>query len=87
MNVEIGAEAALFPEKEYIKGIFVAVWEVDSIAACASFMGNANANDGETSRSSLIILFLSCWLTVWFLHGMVVMFAKHGARHPYVLGS
>jgi hypothetical protein len=22
MNVEIGAEAALFPEKEYIKGIF-----------------------------------------------------------------
>jgi hypothetical protein len=25
MNVEIGAEAALFPEKEYIKGIFVAV--------------------------------------------------------------
>jgi hypothetical protein len=25
MNVEIGAEATLFPEKEYIKGIFVAV--------------------------------------------------------------
>jgi hypothetical protein len=25
MNVEVGAEAALFPEKEYIKGIFVAV--------------------------------------------------------------
>jgi hypothetical protein len=25
MNVEIGAEAALFPEKEYIEGIFVAV--------------------------------------------------------------
>jgi hypothetical protein len=25
MNVEIGAEAALLPEKEYIKGIFVAV--------------------------------------------------------------
>jgi hypothetical protein len=25
MNVEIGAEAALFPEKKYIKGIFVAV--------------------------------------------------------------
>ncbi len=23
MNVEIGAEAALFPEKEYISGIFV----------------------------------------------------------------
>jgi hypothetical protein len=30
MNVEIGAEAALFPEKEYIKGIFVAVYEAHS---------------------------------------------------------
>jgi hypothetical protein len=27
MNVEIGAEAALFPEKEYINGITFAVWE------------------------------------------------------------
>jgi hypothetical protein len=26
MNVEIWAEAALFPEKEYISGIFVAVF-------------------------------------------------------------
>jgi hypothetical protein len=26
MNVEIEAETALFPEKEYIIGIFVAVW-------------------------------------------------------------
>jgi hypothetical protein len=26
MNVEIGTEAALFPENEYIKGIFGAVW-------------------------------------------------------------
>ncbi len=28
MNVEIGDEAALFPEKEYISGIFVAVWSI-----------------------------------------------------------
>ncbi len=28
MNVEIGAEAALFPEKEYISGIFVAVHSI-----------------------------------------------------------
>jgi hypothetical protein len=28
MNVEIGTEAALFPEKEHISGIFLAVyWE------------------------------------------------------------
>jgi hypothetical protein len=26
MNVEIGTEATQFPEKDYIKGIFVAVW-------------------------------------------------------------
>jgi hypothetical protein len=26
MNVEIGAEAALFPEKEYINGTSLAVW-------------------------------------------------------------
>jgi hypothetical protein len=27
MNMEIGTEAALFPEKEYISGIFLAVWK------------------------------------------------------------
>ncbi len=32
MNVEIGAEAALFPEKEYISGIFVAVHEANNSA-------------------------------------------------------
>jgi hypothetical protein len=31
MNVVIGAETTLVPEKEYIKGIFVAVWK-DSVA-------------------------------------------------------
>jgi hypothetical protein len=31
MNVEIGAEAALFPEKEYIRGIFVAVWPREKV--------------------------------------------------------
>jgi hypothetical protein len=29
MNVEIGAEAAQFPEKEYINGIAVAVWTLN----------------------------------------------------------
>ncbi len=32
MNVEIGAEAALFPEKEYINGIAVAVCYCERIA-------------------------------------------------------
>ncbi len=31
MNVEIGAEAPLFPEKEYIMGIFVAVRELTQV--------------------------------------------------------
>jgi hypothetical protein len=30
MNVEIGAEAAQFPEKEYINGIAFAVWWISS---------------------------------------------------------
>ncbi len=31
MNVEIAAEAALFPEKEYINRIAVEVWEVRTL--------------------------------------------------------
>jgi hypothetical protein len=31
MNVDIGAEAAQFPEKEYINGIAVAVWQAMSV--------------------------------------------------------
>jgi hypothetical protein len=34
MKVEIGAEAALFPEKEYRKGIFVAVY-YELVIECA----------------------------------------------------
>jgi hypothetical protein len=33
MIVEIGAEAALFPEKEYINGIAVAVWFIGLVMA------------------------------------------------------
>ena len=36
MNVEIGAEAALFPEKEYINGIAVAVWSTKTLDAVAA---------------------------------------------------
>ncbi len=31
MNVEIEAEAAQFPEKEYINGIAVAVWREQAV--------------------------------------------------------
>jgi hypothetical protein len=36
MNVEIGAEAALFPEKEYINGIAVAVYSKKWISGSQS---------------------------------------------------
>ncbi len=29
MNLEIGTEAAQFPEKEYINGIFIAVYNIE----------------------------------------------------------
>jgi hypothetical protein len=50
MNVEIGAEAALFPEREYIYGIFVAV--------CIAFeYVNNNICDG--SQFYLLLLYSS----------------------------
>ncbi len=36
MNVEIGAEAALFPEKEYVNGIAVAVLKSRSADSTSS---------------------------------------------------
>ncbi len=30
MNVEVGTEAAQFPEKDYINGIFVAVYSIEN---------------------------------------------------------
>ncbi len=37
MNVEIGAEAALFPEKEYISGTFVAVYKMTDLQTGEQF--------------------------------------------------
>jgi hypothetical protein len=34
MTVEIGAEATLFPEKEYINGIFIAVQTKHELGFC-----------------------------------------------------
>ncbi len=39
MNVEIGAEAALFPEKEYINGIAVAVQQTVSFTGIQIAVG------------------------------------------------
>jgi hypothetical protein len=44
MNVEIGAQAALFPEKEYINGIFVAV-NTKYVQICTVEKGLKNSRD------------------------------------------
>jgi hypothetical protein len=53
MNVEIGAEAAQFPEKEYINGIAVAV--LAEPIPCNRFLGSSNVYKFE----------LCCILCVW----------------------
>jgi hypothetical protein len=53
MNVEIGAEAALFPEKEYISDIFVAVWSSFLTVQGKGEGGRgAKSYDGEKAWSS-----------------------------------
>jgi hypothetical protein len=37
MNVEIGTEAAQIPEKEYINGIFIAMWKAARVIRIRSF--------------------------------------------------
>ncbi len=43
MNVEIGAEAALFPEKEYINGIAVAVFKLQFIHIRTAFTTHSHS--------------------------------------------
>ncbi len=49
MNVDIGAEAALFLEKEYINGIFIAVW----------LIYEGNSEDHKILRLSSMFIALS----------------------------
>jgi hypothetical protein len=46
MNVEIGAESALFPEKEYRNGIFIAV--------CISWMWGSSTFDSSSLEDNLL---------------------------------
>jgi hypothetical protein len=65
MNVEIGAEAALFPEKEYIKGIFVAVHSASlSILRCryitVNFVTVASQNGVYITQQMCCIMIRFC---------------------------
>jgi hypothetical protein len=56
MNVEIGAEAALFPEKEYISGIFVAVYQLiddPCTVQCETYL----ASEDDQIKSNLLLLY------------------------------
>jgi hypothetical protein len=56
MNVEIGAEAALFPEKEYVSGILLAVYgrNCDSVRNSVEYM-NCVYKKGTSSAYIFII--------------------------------
>jgi hypothetical protein len=68
MNVEIGAEAALFPEKEYINGIFVAVWY--SKKPAEAFLGISTANEGPARIQN------KCLVSIYVLPEMKLLFLK-----------
>jgi hypothetical protein len=51
MNVEIGAEAALLPEKEYIRGIFVAVRPRPALSNFHHYAGQDGSEDCLKSKS------------------------------------
>ena len=52
MNVEIGAEATQFPEKEYINRIAVAVWHAWSVAHCMAVWLRRACNARSLPRHS-----------------------------------
>ncbi len=54
MNVEIGAEAALLPEKEYINGIAVAVWLMFKYLMTTSTLLSSSTLFGEQHEIGLI---------------------------------
>ncbi len=69
MNVEIGTEAALFPEKEYINGIFVAVWIlVKNTRVCLQFCW--------TPEIVQILVWLISTLQVLFVFCLFYLFKK-----------
>jgi hypothetical protein len=78
MNVEIRTEAAQFPQKEYINGIFLAVWDRVSSSAVALKNRLTQLVSHKSQKSSWVtylyyvcsILRATPWSRGWF-HGLV----------------
>jgi hypothetical protein len=68
MNVEIGAEAAQFPEKEYINGIAVAVW-ASPLWPLASVRA--------TVRDRRVIIHFHLVSRAWDFLGSFKIFSRH----------
>jgi hypothetical protein len=67
MNVEIGAEAPLFPEKEYISGIFVVVRMREGAGVGER---GAKSDDGEKTCSSI-----NNSITLWLDYSCLVLYS------------
>jgi hypothetical protein len=60
MNVEIGAEAAQFPEKEYINGIVVAVYALALVPLTVNYFKSCSMQHCATlNLSALLKVFLT----------------------------
>ena len=68
MNVEIGAEAALFPEKEYINGIAFAVHYSRGHGVCGHLKLCTKYNDDTTNRQ--LFPFLPAHLSLSYKHAV-----------------
>ncbi len=74
MSVEIGTEAAQFPEKEYINGIFVAVYTVKRPILKSSLMrqivpleyiNTLKKKKYPKSLDNLYMTYQEAWGTLW----------------------
>ncbi len=69
MNVQIGAEAALFPEKEYISRIFIAVQALEKVPELVEKRCTKNPMTEPWPILQVIIYFLLLYIFVrllWF---------------------
>jgi hypothetical protein len=80
MNVGIGTEAAQFPEKENINGIFVAVWITTILLHfICLFVSPSYPVAAERAELGLLIADVGIFASLWHLPGTM-----HGIHLSYV---